>query len=148
MSVNIVRSIIVDPYHEHYVYLLPGVIKRLKAMLEQMEEDSMTILPQFLARLVMRDRGVLLLAAVDQTGKDVGVAAASVDNGQVLILQPKLDVPSENDAVKEMMDAIESWAKSQGVEQLTLVTRRFDPKWTKKFNFEVSRYILSKDLNA
>jgi hypothetical protein len=144
-KVTIVR---VDPYSKTYGLIIPAIVQKFTDALSQLGDEDNTVASSFFPRLFGRDQGVLLLAAVEgATGSVKGfTAAATSADGQCLMLQPRLDEPTTNDAVAEMIELVEEWAASLGFKQLTMVARRADPKWLKKHGFEISRYIMTKEL--
>lgn len=148
MSTINVKVVRVDPYHKVYVLAIPEIVQKFSDVLSQLGDEEGIVSAQFFSRLWAKDKGVLLLAAIDpETGRVKGfTAAATSADGQCLMLQPRLDEPTQNDAVKEMVEAVEEWAQSLGFTQLTMIARRFDAKWNKKFNFEISRYVMVKEL--
>lgn len=138
----------IDPYHKINVLTIPEIVQKFGDVLSQLGDDQGVVATQFFSRLFAKDPGVLLLAAIDpDSGRVRGfTAAATSADGQCLMLQPRLDEPTQNDAVKEMVEAVEGWAESLGYTQLTMIARRVDSKWLKKYGFEVSRYIMTKEL--
>jgi hypothetical protein len=101
----------------------------------------------FMSRLWAKDPGVLLIAAIGPDSKVKGHCAALVHlPGQVMVVPPKLDEPTENDAISEMLGMVETWAKEQGASLLQLVSKRADPKWLKKHGYETARYVMTKQL--
>lgn len=142
-----VRVIRVDPYHKVYGVLVHELAQRISASTQKLGDEADIVCPQFFSALWAKSPYVLLLAAVDSVGYIKGFAAAQLKNEtEVIILQPKMDEPTENDAIQEMMDEIENWARSMSLKRLTLISSRADPKWFKKFDFEVKQYILVKEL--
>ena len=147
MATGTVKVVQVDPYHDVYGWLVHPLVKRLHSSLQALGDETDEVLVGFLTKLWGKDPSVLLLAAVDQVGEVKGHAAAMLQGpNQAMFIQPRLDVPTDNDAVSEMVEAIEAWAKDKGVAQLNLVVYRLDPKWAKKYGFEVARYVLAKDV--
>ena len=146
MSAERVTVLRVDPYHPQLGALVFSVIPRLFEAVESFGDNPKQVVPAFLSRLFGNDQNVILVAAVNKQGVVKGFASAVIDGGTCLMLQPRLDEPTVNDAVSEMVSMIEDWAKVQGFKAINLVTKRLDTKWSKKFDFEVSRYILSKEL--
>lgn len=146
MKVTIIK---IDPYHKVFGQLIPLLVQRLRESFEALGDEENVALSQFMSQLWFseHDKAVLLLAAIDEQGALKGhVAATKSNNFEVVLTQPRLDEPAENDAVAEMLTKVDEWAKSVGALQLTLVSRRFDPKWAKKHGFEVARYIMTKDV--
>ena len=149
---NTVRIVQLDPYHKVYGLAVPLVTQRLSDGFTALGDESGIVLPQFMSRLWAKDPGVLLLAAIDPTGTIKGHAAAvyqknsNLEAPQVIFIQPRLDEPTENDAVTEMIEWIDRWAKTLGAGELVLIARRVDAKWCKKHQFEVSRYILTREI--
>jgi hypothetical protein len=146
-----VRIVQVEPYHKVYGLLTPLLAQRLSEGFAALGDEDSIVLPQFMSRLWAKDPGTLLLAAIDSTGTIKGHTAAvyqkaGTEAPQVIFIQPRLDEPTENDAVAEMIEWIERWAKSLGATSLVLLARRVDAKWIKKHSFEVSRYILTREV--
>lgn len=141
------RVLKVDPYHKAYGLLVPQVAEKMQDSISTMP-DLDNIVPAFLARLWGKDRGVLLLAAVDSAGHVKGFTAASFDGVNVTMMQPRLDESAENDAVGEMLSMVEGWAESLKATKVILITRKLDSKWMKKYGYEVNRYVLHRDLEA
>lgn len=144
---NSVRVVQVSPYHKIYGLLTPILAQRLHEGLSSLGDETDYVLTNFMSMLWAKNPGVLLLAAVDAQGQVKGYTAALRQNeSEVLFIQPRLDEPTENDAVGEMIEWVERWAKEQGATHTALVARRLDSKWGKKYNYEVSRYVLVKVL--
>ena len=146
MKVTIVK---VDPYHKIFGLLVPELVQRLTESLQALGDETGAVLLNFMPRLWARDTGALLLAAVDEKGHVKGHVAAFFQETQeagrqVVLIQPRLDEPAENDAVAEMLAEVEKWAKVLNAGELMLVSKRFDSKWAKKHGFEIARYILTK----
>lgn len=142
-----VRVIQVSPYHRIYGLLIPALAQRLHEGLASIGDETDYVLTNFMSLLWAKNPGVLLVAAVDSTGQVKGYTAALRQNeSEVLFIQPRLDEPTENDAVAEMIEHVETWAKGIGASHTALVARRLDSKWSKKFGYEVARYILTKEL--
>lgn len=146
MNMETVRILQIEPYHKIYGLLIPQLAQRLMEGLAALGDDN--VLPQFMSRLWLRDPGVLLLAAIDSAGQIKGYTAAMHQAGsnEIVFLQPRMDEPTENDAVAEMIDWIERWSNTFKAEWLTLIARRVDAKWSKRFGFEVTRYILQREV--
>src|SRR5262245_18048968 len=140
MSLPKVHIVKVDPYHKIYMLPLVQIVPRFGEIMEQLGDETGAVALNFFPRLWARDAGVLLLAAVDpDTGLVKGFTAAGDVGGECVMLQPRLDEQTENDAVSEMIEAVETWAKGLGFRELTMISRRSDPKWMKKHNFEIAR---------
>lgn len=147
MSTIKVKILRIDPYHKINVLAIPEIVQKFGDALSQLGDDQGVVVTQFFSRLFARDPGVLLLAAIDpDSGRVKGFTAAATSADGCLMLQPRLDEPTQNDAVKEMVDTVEEWAESLGYTELTMIARRFDAKWNKKYDFEISRYIMVKKL--
>lgn len=147
-------TVIVDPYHPQLGALAHLVSQRLVEDTQKIgDEDDFTVTSLF-SRLWALDPTVLVLAVLDsESGELVGYSAASIEGNQAFMMQPRFEKPTENDATGELLTIAERWIKdyntAMGAElitRLTLVTRRFDPKWEKKYGFETKRYILTKKL--
>ena len=148
-----VKVISVDPYHKVYGLLVPMLAQRLLESVQAMGDDANLTTTSFMSMLWAANPNALLLAAVDGSGKIKGFCAATIagqqfdgSQGQVFMLQPRMDEPTENDAVSEMVEIVSNWAKSRNINSITLVARRSDPKWLKRHGFEVQRYIMVKEL--
>lgn len=143
-----VKVVRVDPYHKTYGLLVPEIVQKFMDTLAQFGDETGNVAMNVFPRLFAKDPGTLLLAAVDPSvGKVKGFTAAiTTPDGMCVMLQPRLDESTENDAVAEMIEHVEDWAKALGYNELTLISRRADPKWIKKHGFEVSRYIMTKSL--
>lgn len=142
-KVTIIR---VDPYHKAYGLAVPGIVQKFSDALTQFGDEDNMVASQFFPRLFAKDPSVLLLAAIDPTGAVKGFTAAMVANNECVMLQPRLDHQTENDAVKEMVDTVKEWALSMKFTELTMITRRVDPKWLKKHGFDITRYIATAQL--
>lgn len=145
-----VSIIKVDPYHRVYVLAIPQIVQKFSEVLQQLGDENDTVAVQFFPRLWAKDKGVLLLAALDPaTGLVKGFTAAATSlDGSCIMTQPRLDEPTENDAIGEMIAGVEAWAASLGYKQLTMIARRADPKWTKQRGFTISRYVMTKDIGG
>jgi hypothetical protein len=127
--------------------LIPFLTPRLNETVEALGDADGLAVPMFMSRLWAKDQSVLLVAAVTPEGSVKGHCAALVHiPGQVLVVPPKLDEPTENDAISEMLGMVEEWAKGQGATILQLVSKRADPKWLKKHGYETARYVMTKQL--
>ena len=144
---NKVTIVKIDPYGKTGL-AIPQMVKKFTDHLEQLGDVNNVTASQVLSRLWARDPGVLLLAAVDPNATVKGFISAVVSpDGAVLMTQPRLDEPTENDAAVEMIKQVEDWATSLGAKELTLVSRRVDPKWLKKHGFEIVRYIATREIS-
>lgn len=137
----------IDPYHAILGMVIPELVKRLDESFQALGDESGVTLTGLMTRLWSRDPGILILAAVDEKGDIKGhAAAAQAPDKQIILVQPRQDEPAENDAVTEMLVEIERWAKELGAQQLTLVSRRYDSKWSKKHGFEIAQYVQTKEI--
>lgn len=136
-----------DPYHVVYGPLVPMVAQKLVASLQDMP-DLLWGVPVFMSQLWANNPNVRLLAAIDPAKGEVrGFCSAYVDGEVLTIIQPRLDEPSENDAVSEMIIQLQEWGRSRGATLVVLVSRKLiDSRWTKKHNFRPSRHISVKEL--
>src|SRR3990167_4816173 len=97
---NTVRIVQLDPYHRVYGMLVPLVAQRLAEGFAAVGDEDSIVLPQFMSRLWAKDPSTLLLAAIDTTGAIKGQTAAVYQAPKkVLFIQPRMDEPTENDAV-------------------------------------------------
>src|SRR5216684_5638107 len=127
MSAEKVSVVVVDPYHKVYGMLVPQLTQRLLDAVEAFGDGPNTVV-EFMTRLHAKDRGAILLAAVTNSGKVKGYAAAGTNGPEVIMIQPRLDEPTANDAIAEMIEHIEEWAKALGAKRITLISKRLDPK--------------------
>jgi len=143
IKVNVIR---LQPY-DTTSFLIPFMTQRLNESVESLGDTQGLAVPMFMSRLWAKDEGVLLVAAVTPSGHVKGHCAALMHlPGQVMVVPPKLDEPTENDAIGEMLGMVEQWARAQGAAILQLVSKRADPKWLKKHGFETARYVMTKEL--
>ncbi len=152
ISVKIVSP---KPYTMAGGFILAVVGSRIVDNAEEHGED-LSPLHQIIARAWVLDPGVLILAALSDKGlvKGHAVAAATVE-GKAYILQPRVDEPTESDTIGEFIALAESWLKlynlqvlgqEDAIPRLTLLARRADPKWAKKYGFFTKQYIMEKEL--
>lgn len=140
-----------DPYDSKLGVLTHLMIPRLKESFEQLGMDQRN-LTSLMSRLLKQDPSVLLIAVLGEGGKLIGHCGASIDEGTVFVLQPRLDEPTSTDTVGEMLSLVEQWVK--GYNQLgghadswlTLLTKRLDSKWAKKHGFVVKNYVLEREI--
>jgi len=136
----------IDPYHPQLGLLVPFVMQKLMAAHEGMGEDMGVMLVQFMSNLYAQDLRSVLIAALDSSSRVIGYAAATASAGTVVMTKPRLDEPTENDAVSEMLALVEGWAKELGYRRVSILSRNYDKKWNEKHGFEVKRYIMERRL--
>lgn len=144
MALSKVVIIRIDPYHKVYGQLLPQVLQRLIEGISSMGDDP-RVITLFNTKLAAGDPNVILLAAVDTKGQVKGYCAAEVQNGVALVMQPHMDEPTSNDAIAEMFDTLEDWKAERKVVKSTLVVKKLDSKWLKKYGYRIERYVLSRE---
>ena len=151
ISVKIVSP---EPYTKAGSFILAEVGNRLILNAKDHEED-LAPLYQILGRAWIKDPGVLILAALSDKGLVKGHAAAAISDTKAYILQPRVDEPTENDTIGEFIALAESWLKLYNLQvlgeegaipRLTLLARRADPKWAKKYRFFTKQYVMEKEL--
>ena len=147
MPQPIIQVVRLDPYHEVWGPLVPMVALKLAKSLEDMP-DLLHGVPVFMSALWANNPDVLLLAAINPaTGEVKGFCSAYIDGHILNIVQPRLDEPSENDAVSEMILAAQDWGRERKATLAVLVSKKLiDSRWTKKHNFRPSRHISVKEL--
>lgn len=145
-----------EPYTEAGSFILAQIANRVIELAQQ-HEEPLPPLFDVLARLWKLDPGVLALAALDDKGGIKGHALAVVEGDAAYLLQPRVDEPTEGDTIGEFIALAESWLKVYNsavlesglgapIPRLTLLARRSDPKWAKKYGFETKKYIMEKEL--
>ena len=135
-------------------FILAEVANRVIDNAKEHGED-LSPLHQILARAWIKDPGVLILAALSNMGLVKGHAFAAVSDDKAYLLQPRVDEPTENDTIGEFIALAESWLKVYNLQvlgqegaipRLTLLARRADPKWAKRYGFFTKQYIMEKEL--
>jgi len=141
------RIVAIDPYHPQLGLLVPFVLQKLQAAYIGMGDDMGQLLVQFMSSLYSRDLGVILLVALDSQSRVVGYTAATVstDNG-VVMLKPRLEEPTENDAIAEMIQQVKEWGKKLNRNRVYMIAKSYDKKWNEKHGFEVRRYIMESTI--
>ena len=152
------KTVRLDPYHPVLGLLVPEVAQRLLFRSKELgTEDSEETIYNVLSRLWQRDPTVLMLACVDSAGHVKGHAVASIEQSKAFLLQPRIDEPSDHDTIGELIGIVDNWVKEynvsamgahQPVSDLTLIARRSDPKWAKKYGFETKYYVMVRDLKG
>ncbi len=151
ISVKIVSP---KPYTKAGSFILAEVANRVIDNAEEHGED-LSPLHQIIARAWVLDPGVLILAALSNKGLVKGHAVAGVSDSKAYVLQPRVDEPTENDTIGEFIALAESWLKLYNLQvlgdegaipRLTLLARRADPKWAKKYGFFTKQYVMEKEL--
>lgn len=148
------RVVVVDPYHAQLGALAHLVSQRLLVDARKLGDEQDFTITNIFSRLWRDDPTVLVLAVLeDDTGELVGYGVVSIEGNQAFLMQPRFDHPTDHDATGELLSIAETWVKdyntAMGAElitKLTLVARRFDPKWAKKYGFETKRYLMEKKL--
>ncbi len=151
ISVKIVSP---KPYTKAGSFILAEVANRVVDNAEEHGED-LSPLHQIIARAWVLDPGVLILAALSDKGLVKGHAVAGISDSKAYVLQPRVDEPTENDTIGEFIALAESWLKLYNLQvlgdegaipRLTLLARRADPKWAKKYGFFTKQYVMEKEL--
>ena len=149
-----VKIVVPKPYTLAGGFILAMVGFRLVDNAHEHGEDLLP-LHQIIARAWVQDPGVLILAALDDKGLVKGHAAAAVSESKAYLLQPRVDEPTENDTIGEFIARAEDWlklynlqglGKEDAIPRLTLLARRADPKWAKKYGFLTKHYVMEKEL--
>ena len=151
ISVKIVSP---KPYTKAGSFILAEVANRIVDNAEEHGED-VSPLHQIIARAWVLDPGVLILAALSDKGLVKGHAVAGISDSKAYVLQPRVDEPTESDTIGEFIALAESWLKLYNLQvlggegaipRLTLLARRADPKWAKKYGFFTKHYVMEKEL--
>ncbi len=151
ISVKIVSP---KPYTKAGSFVLAEVANRIVDNAEEHGED-LEPLHQIISRAWVLDPGVLILAALSDKGLVKGHAAAAISETKAYILQPRVDEPTETDTIGDFIALAESWLKlynlqvlgqKDAIPRLTLLARRADPKWAKRYGFFTKQYIMEKEL--
>ncbi len=151
ISVKIVSP---KPYTKAGSFILAEVANRIVDNAEEHGED-VTPLHQIIARAWVLDPGVLVLAALSDKGLVKGHVIAGISDSKAYVLQPRVDEPTESDTIGEFIALAESWLKlynlqvleqENAIPRLTLLARRADPKWAKKYEFFTKHYVMEKEL--
>ena len=151
ISVKIVSP---KPYTQAGSFILAEVGNRIVDNAEEHGEDVMPLYG-IISRAWSKDPGVLILAALSDKGLVKGHAVVAAVDQSVYLLQPRVDEPTESDTIGEFIALAESWLKlynlqvlgqKDAIPRLTLLARRADPKWAKKYGFFTKQYIMEKEL--
>ena len=151
ISVKIVSP---KPYTQAGSFILAEVGNRIVDNAEEHGEDVMPLYG-IISRAWNKDPGVLILAALSDKGLVKGHAVVAAVDQSVYLLQPRVDEPTENDTIGEFITLAESWLKLYNLQvlgeegaipRLTLLARRADPKWAKKYGFLTKQYVMQKEL--
>jgi len=151
ISVKIVSP---KPYTQAGSFILAEVANRVIDNAGEHGED-LSPLHQIIARAWVLDPGVLILAALSNKGLVKGHVVAGISDSKAYVLQPRVDEPTENDTIGEFIALAESWLKLYNLQvlgaedvipRLTLLARRADPKWAKRYGFFTKQYVMEKEL--
>ncbi len=151
ISVKIVSP---KPYTQAGSFILAEVGNRIVDNAEEHGEDVMPLYG-IISRAWSKDPGVLILAALSDKGLVKGHAVVAAVDQSVYLLQPRVDEPTESDTIGEFIALAESWLKlynlqvlgqKDAIPRLTLLARRADPKWAKRYGFFTKQYIMEKEL--
>ncbi len=155
ISVKIFRP---DPDTEAGSLILAQIASRVYRLAKE-HDDDLVPLRRLIGRLWECDPGALALAALDAKGNVKGHVLASLEGDAAYVLQPRVDEPTEGDTIAEFVSLAEEWLTvyNSAVEKnqlalpipgLTLLARRADPKWAKKFNFTTKYYVMFRPLGG
>ena len=151
ISVKIVSP---KPYTKAGSFILAEVANRIVDNAEEHGED-LTPLYGIIARAWHKEPSVLILAALSDKGLVKGHAIVSATDLAAYLLQPRVDEPTENDTIGDFIALAESWLKLYNLQvlgeegvipRLTLLARRADPKWAKRYGFLTKQYVMEKEL--
>ncbi len=155
ISVKIYRP---EPYTSAGSYILAEIGNRV-VKLAQEHGESVTPFVSMISRLWGLDPAVLALAALDGKGNVKGHALALLHEEAAYLWQPRVDEPTEGDTIGEFVTLAEEWLKvynsavvkeglGVAIPGLTMLARRADPKWAKKYNFTTKHYEMFRPLGG
>lgn len=145
------KIVIVDPYHPVLGMFTSQIALRL------IEQAGSTVTQGIMGRAWIQDPKVLMLAVLNEKHHIIGHAVATIDGDKAFLLQPRLDEPTTNDTTGELISLVDKWIteynkKIEGsevaIDGITLVAKRSDPKWAKKYDFETVRYVMYRKLKG
>ncbi len=152
---NELKIVRLDPYHPVLGLLVPQVAHRLLESVKQLDvDDSEDTIVHAMSRLWNKDPTVLVLACIDNGGHVKGHAVATIEAGNAFLLQPRIDEPTERDTIGDLIGIVEDWVKDYNkqvgtaLHGLTLIAKRSDPKWAKKYGFETKYYVMVRELKG
>lgn len=151
ISVKILR---VEPYHPQLGLLMPQIAQRLL--------DSTVVGDSGVFNLMSRawagDPRILILACLNDKGQIKGHAVSYIDSDQAFLLQPRIDEPTDKDTTGDFIALVEQWIAEYNetigksalghIQGITLLAKRSDPKWAKKYGFETVLYQMHRKLKG
>jgi len=136
----------VDPRHPVIGALVHAVTQKVN------DNGDFDGIWELVARMYRGDPGSLMLAALDSEGALQGYALASIEYPDVFLIQPRIDIPTDEDITGVFIGLVEKWVKGYNaanegqppLEEISLIARRSDPKWAKKYGFRTVKYVMNK----
>jgi len=155
ISVKILR---VEPYHPQLGLLMPQIAQRLLDNVKQLGGAGDSGILNLMSRAWAGDPTVLVLACLTDKGQIKGHAISYIDGNQAFLLQPRIDEPTDKDTTGDLIALVEQWIaeynEAIGIDNLghiqgiTLLAKRADPKWAKKYGFETVLYQMHRKLKG
>jgi len=146
-----VHIVPIDPYDRVTGLLVPSITQRIIEMAQALspELDSTQVALAYMSRLFAKDPNVTVIALVETNGKIVGHSIASVESDGVKkwvhVGQCKAD-GNVGDAIKRAVEYADEWGRVRGATHMTMATSRVDTAWKRRYNFEVMRHLMIRDL--
>ncbi len=148
-----VQIVPIDPYDRITGLLVPYVTQRIIEMagVVSPELEPSQVALAYMSRLFNRDPNVGVIALVETNGKVVGHAVASLESDGVKkwvhVGQCRAD-GNVGDAIKRAVEYADEWGKARGATHMTMSTSRVDTGWKRKFNFDVVRHLMIRDIGV
>ncbi len=141
-----------DPCHPTLAVVFLLAAQRMLAFAQEHRDESIpeVFVRATLARVIMKDPKVKLYVALDaSTGEVLGHSVTTIEtNGAsswAFCWQAQTDKPHTG-VIQQMLDTGAPWAKAHGAVKM-LVATQIDPRfWSEKYNFQLSRSIMSRAL--
>ena len=151
----------VDPYHPVTGLLVPFLCRRIMDMAasRQEERDPQQFTRDIMSRLWAQDPSLGVLAMLDEKGRLVGHAVATIEtdgkNHWLFVQQTKAD-GDVGDAVDRAMGEAKGWAAqvserlvTAGFRPITkglMVTTRSDAAWQRRHKLKAIRHVMEFEL--
>lgn len=147
-----VKIIQVEPYHPQLGLLMPQIAQRLMTQLGDGPGVS-----ALMSRIWGQDGTVLALACLNEKGQLKGHAVAYIEDNRAVLLQPRIDESTDKDTTGDLIALVEQWITEYNeaigqlghhIKGITLLAKRSDPKWAKKYGFETVQYVMHRELKG